>query len=266
MIVRTLVPSASTPDGSVTTVPTASMPLIGVASGHSPLRMCVSAWLTPNALTRISTSPSPGTGSATSWICSTSGPPGLVITIARILPSSPPAARPMLFSDRSKTSAEERRPAGRRSPFRGNKRTIAQKPNGAAEPLSTGAGWGHERHNEALLGAPNSDSWLVGAGAAPRCSGQAGERGLDDRFEHRAVGARLADDHQPHPGRHQLGGLRARIDVLADLAPPLGVTQRPLRVSLQPLHVVADDRPDLGVLGRKLDRRVDHQAPHSALA
>ena len=92
MIVRTLVPSASAPDGSATTVPTASMPLIGVASGHSPLRMCVSAWLTPNALTRISTSPSPGTGSGTSWICRTSGPPGLVMTIARILASSPPAA------------------------------------------------------------------------------------------------------------------------------------------------------------------------------
>src|SRR5262249_887158 len=42
------------------------------------------------------------------------GPPGLVITIARILASSPPAANRILFSDRSKTAAEERRPAGRR--------------------------------------------------------------------------------------------------------------------------------------------------------
>ena len=86
MIVSTLMPSASVPDGSVTTVPTASIPLIGVASGHSPLRMCISAWLTPNALTRISTSFSPATGSATSWIWRTSGPPGLVMTIACILP------------------------------------------------------------------------------------------------------------------------------------------------------------------------------------
>ena len=85
MIVSTFVPSASPPDGSAATVPTASIPLIGVASGHSPLRMCVSAWLTPNALTRIRTSPSPGTGSGTCWIWRTSGPPGLVMTIARIV-------------------------------------------------------------------------------------------------------------------------------------------------------------------------------------
>ena len=85
MIVSTFVPPASAPDGSAATVPTASIPLTGVASGHSPLRMCVSAWLTPKARTRIRTSPSPGTGSGTSWICSTSGPPGLVMTIARIV-------------------------------------------------------------------------------------------------------------------------------------------------------------------------------------
>ena len=47
MIVSTVVPSASAPEGSAATVPTASIPLTGVASGHSPLRMCVSAWLTP---------------------------------------------------------------------------------------------------------------------------------------------------------------------------------------------------------------------------
>ena len=68
MIASTLVPSASAPEGSAATVPTASIPLTGVDSGHSPLRMCVSAWLTPNASTRIRTSPSPGIGSGSSWI------------------------------------------------------------------------------------------------------------------------------------------------------------------------------------------------------
>ncbi len=87
MIVITFVPSASVPEGSATTVPTASIPLTGVASGHSPLRMCVSAWLTPNAITLIRTSPSAATGSGTSWICKTSGPPGSVMTNARIAAS-----------------------------------------------------------------------------------------------------------------------------------------------------------------------------------
>ena len=88
MIVSTFVPSASAPDGSRTTVPTASIPLTGVASGHSPLRMWVSAWLMPNALTPIRTSSSAGTGiRQTPRICRTSGPPGSVMTIARIVGS-----------------------------------------------------------------------------------------------------------------------------------------------------------------------------------
>src|SRR5690242_17093411 len=54
--------------------------------------------------------------------------------------------------------------------------------------------------------------------------------------------------------------------MLADLTVALRVTQCPLGVSLQPLHVAADDRPDLGILRSQFDRRVDHQASHPALA
>jgi hypothetical protein len=48
-----LVPTANSPPGQDLTTPTHSMPLTSAISAHSPLRMCISAWLIPNALTWI---------------------------------------------------------------------------------------------------------------------------------------------------------------------------------------------------------------------
>src|ERR1700730_18649746 len=47
----TLVPTANSPPRQDLTRPTHSMPLTSAAAAHSPLRMCISAWLMPNAFT-----------------------------------------------------------------------------------------------------------------------------------------------------------------------------------------------------------------------
>src|SRR5580693_9183483 len=46
----TLAPTGNSPPGQDFTSPTHSMPLTFAASAHSPRRMCISAWLIPNAL------------------------------------------------------------------------------------------------------------------------------------------------------------------------------------------------------------------------
>jgi hypothetical protein len=43
------------PPGQAFTSPTHSMPITFAASAHSPRRMCISAWLRPNALTSMTT-------------------------------------------------------------------------------------------------------------------------------------------------------------------------------------------------------------------
>src|SRR6516164_3694098 len=78
----TAVPAASRPLGSATTVPAHSMPVTSATSPKTPLRMYPSAWFSPNARTRISTSPAAGTGSGSSVTARTSGPPGSVMTMA----------------------------------------------------------------------------------------------------------------------------------------------------------------------------------------
>src|SRR6516165_7329385 len=65
-------------------MPTHSIPLTGAASAHSPLRMCISAWLIPNAFTSITAYPGLGSGSAISLITKCSTPPNPSMTIARI--------------------------------------------------------------------------------------------------------------------------------------------------------------------------------------
>src|SRR5262249_46594597 len=60
------------------------MPLTSAISAHSPLRMCSSAWLRPNALTSITAWPAFGSGSGISRISSTSGPPNCFLRIARM--------------------------------------------------------------------------------------------------------------------------------------------------------------------------------------
>src|SRR4051795_473550 len=63
----TLDPTANSPLGQDLTRPTHSMPLTSAASAHSPLRMCISAWFTPNALTWMTTWPGFGSGSGISF-------------------------------------------------------------------------------------------------------------------------------------------------------------------------------------------------------
>ena len=69
-------------------MPTHSMPLTFAASAHSPLRMCISAWLMPNALISMTTWPASGSGSGSSVYTRLSGPPNFSRTIARMV--SPP--------------------------------------------------------------------------------------------------------------------------------------------------------------------------------
>src|SRR5262249_49088096 len=88
MNAATLVPAANSPPGQDLTTPTHSMPLTSAISAHSPLRMCSSAWLRPNAFTSITAWPAFGSGSGTSRMTSTSGPPNPVLRIARM--SNPP--------------------------------------------------------------------------------------------------------------------------------------------------------------------------------
>jgi hypothetical protein len=85
MRLATGVPSSISPPGHPSTMPTHSIPLMGTHSAHSPLRMCISAWLTPNALIRITTSPCFGSGVGTSLMTRDSGPPNFSITIAFIV-------------------------------------------------------------------------------------------------------------------------------------------------------------------------------------
>src|SRR5262249_21805725 len=59
-------------------------------SAPSPLRMCTSAWLRPNALTWTTVWPALGSGSGISRISSTSGPPNCFLSIARM--SKPPGS------------------------------------------------------------------------------------------------------------------------------------------------------------------------------
>src|SRR5262249_11599597 len=59
-------------------------------SAPSPLRMCTSAWLRPNALTWTTVWPALGSGSGISRISSTSGPPNCFLSIARM--SLPPGS------------------------------------------------------------------------------------------------------------------------------------------------------------------------------
>src|SRR5262245_44452115 len=94
MSAATLVPGANSPPGQDLTMPTHSMPLTSAISAHSPLRMCSSAWLRPNALTWITAWPAFGSGCGISRMTSTSGPPNPVLRIARIRPSSPVSSRP----------------------------------------------------------------------------------------------------------------------------------------------------------------------------
>src|ERR1700730_8962770 len=80
----TLVPTANSPPGQDLTRPTHSMPLTSAASAYSPLRMCISAWFIPNALTSMTTWPGFGAGSGSSLITKFSGPPNFCMTIARM--------------------------------------------------------------------------------------------------------------------------------------------------------------------------------------
>src|SRR5262245_52841675 len=87
MSAPTLVPGANSPPGQDLTTPTHSMPLTSAISAHSPLRICSSAWLRPNALTWITAWPAFGSGSGISRMTSTSGPPKPVLRIARMITS-----------------------------------------------------------------------------------------------------------------------------------------------------------------------------------
>src|SRR5690242_9072548 len=80
----TLDPTANSPLGQDLTRPTHSMPLTSAASAHSPLRICISAWFTPNALTWMTTWPGFGSGSGSSLMTRLSGPPNFSMTIARM--------------------------------------------------------------------------------------------------------------------------------------------------------------------------------------
>src|SRR5262245_9899787 len=80
----TLAPTGNSPPGQDFTNPTHSMPITFAASAHSPRRMCISAWLMPNALTSMTTCPAIGSGSGISWYTRLSSPPNFSSTIARI--------------------------------------------------------------------------------------------------------------------------------------------------------------------------------------
>src|SRR5262249_24924369 len=175
--------------------------------------------------------------------------PGSVMTIARILAFLSPAASPCYLvivqkldpkrgGPRAADDASDRAGSVKERSFKNvtEPRRLCQ-PGLWTSPPGPAA-------MSALLDGPNQ----ARGPAAIHTSVQAGERRLDDSLKYVPARAGLADDHQPHPGRHQLSRLRARIHVRGDLTLALGVTQRQLSVSLQPLHVVADDRPDFGVL------------------
>jgi len=53
----TLAPIGNSPPGQDFTNPTHSMPMTFAASAHSPRRICISAWLMPNVLIAMTTSP-----------------------------------------------------------------------------------------------------------------------------------------------------------------------------------------------------------------
>src|SRR5215472_7514175 len=103
----TVVPSASRPLGSSTTVPAHSMPVTLATSPKFPLRMYASAWFSPNASTAMSTSPAAGIGSGSSVTVSTSGPPKVLMVIAFISSIS-------FLSDRSSIWVKKRPPGGGR--------------------------------------------------------------------------------------------------------------------------------------------------------
>src|SRR5215813_573149 len=80
----TLAPTRNSPPGADFTSPTHSMPITFAASAHSPRRMCISAWLRPNALISMTTWPALGSGSGISLYTRLSSPPNCSMTMARI--------------------------------------------------------------------------------------------------------------------------------------------------------------------------------------
>src|SRR4051794_34112195 len=87
IIVATCWPSSNSPPGAAATTPVASMPSTrgNVTPCATPRRVCSSERLIPNALTRMSTQPARGSGTARSRIRSASGGPGASSTTARMV-------------------------------------------------------------------------------------------------------------------------------------------------------------------------------------
>src|SRR5262245_8087468 len=84
MSAATFAPTGNSPPGQDFTNPTHSMPITFAASAHSPRRMCISAWLMPNALISMTTCPALGSGSGMSLYTRLSSPPNFSKTMARI--------------------------------------------------------------------------------------------------------------------------------------------------------------------------------------
>ena len=78
MAVATTAPAGNSPPGADSTVPAASMPSTrgNRTPGEWPWGVNISDRFSPNARTRISTCPGPGTGTGRVSTLSTSGPPG----------------------------------------------------------------------------------------------------------------------------------------------------------------------------------------------
>jgi hypothetical protein len=81
----TAVPVGYSPEGQEMTIPTHSMPIIGIDSAHSPRRMCISAWLRPKALTWIKAVPAVGMGMGWSSMERVEGGPNELSRIAFIV-------------------------------------------------------------------------------------------------------------------------------------------------------------------------------------
>src|SRR5579862_220335 len=84
----TLSPLRNSPPGASSTSPTASMPMMrgNLTPRENPCRVNNSDRFSPTARTRMSTWPGCGVGIGRSWILRTSGPPGVYITAAFIVP------------------------------------------------------------------------------------------------------------------------------------------------------------------------------------
>src|SRR4051812_43110535 len=87
IIAATCWPSSNSPPGAAATTPVASMPSTRgkVTPCARPSRVWSSERLIPNALTRMSTQPARGSGTASSRISSASGGPGASSTTARMV-------------------------------------------------------------------------------------------------------------------------------------------------------------------------------------